>query len=57
MALIGLNILVYLAELAFGRSASCTNQWIYTTAHCSEADAYDGMQHPRRPGQATIPPV
>jgi membrane associated rhomboid family serine protease len=56
MALIGLNIFVYLAELAFGGSASGTNNWIYNHGALFANGAYDGSNILVGPVQATIPP-
>ena len=55
MVLIGLNVLVYLAELAFGGSASGTDNWIYNHGALFANGAYDGSQILVGPPHATIP--
>ena len=56
MALIGLNVFVYLAELAFGGSASGTDNWIYNHGALFANGAYDGSNILVGPVHATIPP-
>jgi membrane associated rhomboid family serine protease len=56
LALIGLNVFVYLAELAAGGSVSGTGNWIYNHGALFANGAYQGGQLLVAPAGVTIPP-